>query len=130
MICTVKEVRQNELSLVLPLIKKIFPNADIRITEDDLFFVAFFQGKIIGFLHLTETERYLFLRGIGVHPDYQDSGHGSTLLRKVDEISELTAKKVYLKVKSTNPAVLLYEKFGFMLHRFGVVYTLVKKPNN
>lgn len=130
MICKIREIKPDELSIVLPLIKKLFPNADLQINEDDFFYVAVFHGKIIGFLHLTEAGNHLFLRGVGVHPNYQHSGHGTALLNKVDEISTIASKKVYLKVKAFNPAALLYEKFGFMMHRFGPVYTLIKKPNN
>ncbi|MEM3422749.1 MAG: GNAT family N-acetyltransferase [Candidatus Bilamarchaeaceae archaeon] len=130
MVCKVREIKPNELRIVLSLIKKLFPNANIEIDEDDIFYVAIFNGKIVGFLHITDTDDYIFLRGIGVHPQYQHSGHGSALLTKLDEISTVLSKKVYLKVKAFNPAVLLYEKFGFMMHRFGPTYTLVKKPNN
>lgn len=130
MICNVRELKPGEIGRVLSLIKKLFPNADLEIDEDDLFFVAEAENRIVGFLHLVEYEKYLYIKGIGVDPRYQNKGYGTALMNKIDEISYLSAKKIYLKVKATNPAVLLYEQSGFMMRTFGGVYTLVKKANN
>jgi len=130
MICNVRELKPSEIERVLPLIKKLFPNADLEINEDDIFFIAEAENRIIGFLHLVEYEKYIYVKGVGVDPRYQNKGYGTALMNKIDEITYLSAKKIYLKVKATNPAVLLYEQSGFMMKTFGVVYTLVKKANN
>jgi len=130
MICNVRELKPNEIERVLPLIKKLFPNADLEINEDDIFFIAEAENRIIGFLHLVEYEKYIYVKGVGVDPRYQNKGYGTALMNKIDEITYLSAKKIYLKVKATNPAVLLYEQSGFMMRTFGGVYTLVKKANN
>jgi ribosomal protein S18 acetylase RimI-like enzyme len=130
MICNVRELKPSEIERVLPLIKKLFPNADLEINEDDIFFIAEAENRIVGFLHLVEYEKYIYVKGVGVDPRYQNKGYGTALMNKIDEITYLSAKKIYLKVKATNPAVLLYEQSGFMMKTFGVVYTLVKKANN
>jgi len=130
MICNVRELKPSEIERVLPLIKKLFPNADLEINEDDIFFIAEAENRIIGFLHLVEYEKYMYVKGVGVDPRYQNKGYGTALMNKIDEITYLSAKKIYLKVKATNPAVLLYEQSGFMMKTFGGIYTLVKKANN
>lgn len=130
MICNVRELKPSEIERVLPLIKKLFPNADLEINEDDIFFIAEAENRIIGFLHLVEYEKYIYVKGVGVDPRYQNKGYGTALMNKIDEITYLSAKKIYLKVKATNPAVLLYEQSGFMMKTFGGIYTLVKKANN
>ncbi len=130
MICTVREPTSHELRAVISLIRKLFPSAGLDIGDEDLFFIAEAERRIVGFLHMAEYKNHLYVKGIGIHPDYQNKGYGSTLMAKIDEISSLSAKKVYLKVKAGNPAILLYEQFGFMPRNFGPVCTLVKKPNN
>jgi len=131
MSCLIQEVDPENVDMVLPLIKKIFPNADIEVDEDDLFYVAINKSKIVGFLHLTEREKYIILRGIGVDEGHRNIGNGTSLMAKVDELSKITEKNIVLKVKCLNPAISLYERFGFTMARpFGPVYTLIKKVSN
>ncbi|MFH1222070.1 MAG: GNAT family N-acetyltransferase [Candidatus Micrarchaeota archaeon] len=130
MMCYVREVGPENFPVVLPLIKKLFPAAHITVSQDDLFFVAIYGSKIVGFLHMSEYDDRYVLKGIGVDDDYRNSGNGSMLMEKVEEISAVSEKRIYLKVKATNPALLLYERFGFTLHRFGAICTLVKRPCN
>jgi len=131
MSCLIQEVDPENVDMVLPLIKKIFPNADIEVDEDDLFYVAIHKSKIVGFLHITEKEKYFILKGIGVDERYRNFGNGTSLMEKVEELSKLTEKKIVLKVKCMNPAISLYERFGFTMARpFGPVYTLIKKVHN
>ena len=131
MSCLIQEVDPENVDMVLPIIKKIFPNADIEVDEDDLFYVAIHKSKIVGFLHITEKEKYFILKGIGVDERYRNFGNGTSLMEKVDELSKLTEKKIVLKVKCMNPAISLYERFGFTMAKpFGPVYTLIKKVHN
>ena len=131
MSCLIQEVDPENVDMVLPLIKKIFPNADIEVDDDDLFYVAIHKSKIVGFLHLTEKEKYFILKGIGVDEGYRNFGNGTSLMEKVEELSKLTEKKILLKVKCMNPAISLYERFGFTIAKpFGPVYTLIKKVHN
>ena len=131
MSCLIQEVDPENVDMVLPIIKKIFPNADIEVDEDDLFYVAIHKSRIVGFLHITEKEKYFILKGIGVDERYRNFGNGTSLMEKVEELSKLTEKKIVLKVKCMNPAISLYERFGFTMARpFGPVYTLIKKVHN
>lgn len=129
--CLIQEVDPENVDMILPLIKKIFPDAQIEIDDDDLFYVAIHESEIVGFLHLTEKEKCFILKGIGVDESHRNIGNGTSLMEKVEELSKITEKKVVLKVKCMNPAISLYERFGFtMAKSFGPVYTLVKKAHN
>ncbi len=130
MICTVREIHHNELKEVIPLIKKIFPEASLEFRGDDIFFVATILGRIVGFMHLIEREDYYILQGLGVDEMHRNHGAGNALMEKLEEISRASNKKVFLKVKSINPAVKLYESYGFTVKRFGTVHILEKNRNN
>ncbi len=127
MMYTVREIEEGELAEVIPLIKKIFPHACLDIGEDDLFFVATTENKIIGFLHLSEKENCFVLQGLGIDEEHRRLGAGSALMEKVEQILEATDKRIVLKVKSMNPAVNMYERHGFTIKRFGAVHVLEKK---
>jgi len=126
----VREIFEEELKELIPLIKKIFPNAALDFDDDDLFYVATVDSNIVGFMHLVETEDFFVLKGLGVDETRRNQGAGTALMEKLSQISDSTSKKIYLKVKSLNPAVRLYENYGFIVKKFGTVYTLEKKIHN
>jgi ribosomal protein S18 acetylase RimI-like enzyme len=130
MIYTVREIEEGELAEVIPLIKKIFPYASLDIGEDDLFFVVTAKDRIVGFLHLVEKENCFVLQGLGVDEEHRRTGAGSALMEKVEQILEATDKRIVLKVKSMNPVVNMYERYGFMMKRFGTIHVLEKKRHN
>ncbi|NYZ76715.1 GNAT family N-acetyltransferase [Candidatus Micrarchaeota archaeon] len=130
MICLVKEICEHELKEIMPLIRKVFPNAAIELRGDDLFFVATMRGGIVGFMHLIEREEYFVLQGLGVDEQYRHNGAGNALMEKLEQVSDSANKKIYLKVKNNNPAVRLYESYGFTVKKFGAVHVLVKNRNN
>ena len=130
MFCEIRELDDDEIDGVVPLIKKIFPNASFDFEGDDLFFVATIKDELVGFMHLVEKDDYFVLRGLGVDEEHRGMGVGTALMDKLEQISDSTNKKILLKVKSLNPALHLYENHGFTIKKFGTVYTLEKKINN
>ena len=130
MICEVREIEEDELGEVIPLIQKIFPHASLDFRGDDLFFVATVNDEIVGFLHLVERDNYFVLKGLGVDETHRNQAAGSALLDKVEQISDITDKKIFLKVKSMTLALKLYESHGFMIKKFGTVHILEKKRHN
>lgn len=130
MFCEVREIDDDEIEGVIPLIKKIFPRASIDFGNDDLFFVATVKEEIVGFMHLVEKDEYFILRGLGVDEEHRGMGAGNALMEKLEQVSDSTSKKVFLKVKSLSPAMRLYENHGFMTKKFGTVCTLEKKIHN
>jgi len=130
MFCEIREIDDDEISEVVPLIKRIFPKATFDFGGDDLFFVATVKDEIVGFMHLVEKDECFLLRGLGVDEEHRGMGVGTALMDKLEQISDSTNKRILLKVKSLNPALHLYENHGFTVKKFGAVYTLEKKINN
>lgn len=130
MFCEIREVDDDEIDELVPLIKKIFPKASFDFEGDDLFYVATVKDELVGFMHLVERDDCFVLRGLGVDEEHRSMGVGTALMEKLEQISDSTNKKIFLKVKSMNPALKLYESHGFTIKRFGAVYTLEKKVHN
>lgn len=100
----------------------------------ELFYVAEFKGKIIGYVmaQLEDSNRRSFLipapeligkgkivhlLSIAVLEEYQRRGVGSLLLERVIESSKkLEASRIYLEVRVSNTrAQNLYRKYGFKI---------------
>ncbi|MEW6748242.1 MAG: GNAT family N-acetyltransferase [Candidatus Micrarchaeota archaeon] len=126
---TVRMAKESELDDAKSFIRSIFPDAMVQITEDDTLLLAEHNDKVVGFAHLIDMGDKMVLQGIGVDPSVRGHGVGTILLEHVLESLSDTDMPIYLKVKSMNPAVELYSRYGFMLKRFGDVHVLVKKPN-
>ena len=81
------------------------------------FFVAEFEGKIIGyygFLHILDE---LHILNVAVDPDHRHKGVGRELMRHlVKTARSLSARAVTLEVRESNQsAKRLYEGSGFLL---------------
>lgn len=92
--------------------------------EDDLGFVAddaqnrsvgaawlrLFQDPDRGFGYVNDETPEI---GIAVLPDYRDQGIGTMLLRRLIESAQSRYEAISLSVAAENPAVRLYQRFGF-----------------
>merc|ERR1719343_774851 len=62
--------------------------------------------------HMRVTEKWLYLQGIGVHPESQGKGHGKKMLLWLNGISKAMEAPIYLETESeTN--VRMYQKLGY-----------------
>jgi len=123
----IRVVKPEELDTVLDLLARIFPYADPEISEDDIFLLAESCGKLVGFAHVIEDDEGVLLQGIGVEESIRCHGVGSALIEKVLEIFSDSDKTIFLKANMSNPALELYERFGFKIKRFGSVHILERK---
>ncbi len=130
MICYVRMVRGDEIEEVLDLMQEIFPDANIDISDDDSVFIAEEDDHLLGFAHVIELGDRIILQGLGVEESYRGQGIGTSILEKILEVYGVTDKPIYLKTKSHNPAIDLYERHGFTIKRFGSVHVLVKRQNS
>ena len=91
----------------------------------DIYYVALYRGKIIGYiiarvekrgLHGIDTGKIGHIVSIAVHPDYRRIGLGKLLMHKAEkELKKLGCKRVFLEVRVTNyPAIKLYQKLGYI----------------
>jgi ribosomal protein S18 acetylase RimI-like enzyme len=126
---TIRLVGPGELDEAKDFIRSIFPQAMVQITDEDTVFLAEMHGRPVGFAHLIDDGDSILLQGIGVDKSVRGQGVGTILLEHVLGGLRDSDRPIFLKVKAMNPAIDLYQRYGFMLKRFGDVHVLVKKPN-
>jgi len=91
----------------------------------DIYYVALYRGKIIGYIIARVENRGLpgvdvgkigHIVSIAIHPDYRRRGLGRLLMIKAEEeLKRMGCKRVYLEVRVTNyPAIKLYHKLGYV----------------
>ena len=126
---TVRMADDADLDNAKSFIRSIFPKAMVRISEDDTLLLAEHEDRMVGFAHIIDKGDKIILQGIGVDPSVRGHGVGTILLEHaLDSLSEVDIP-IFLKVKSLNPAIELYGRYGFFLKKFNDVHVLVKKPN-
>jgi len=76
------------------------------------------DDKPVGRLRVVRFEDRIFLGGIQIHPDFQNKGIGTHLIKALIEEGRATGKPLQLDVERTNTrARQLYERLGFQ--RYG-----------
>ncbi|MEM4272701.1 MAG: GNAT family N-acetyltransferase [Candidatus Bilamarchaeaceae archaeon] len=113
---------------IFRLVRKIFPKALPRFSENDFYFIAKAGGKDAGFAHLIKKNGKILLQGIGVVEGCRGKGIGGMLMDKVIDFANGEGMDILLKVKPSNcPALNLYEKKGFTIKKVRDTYILERK---
>ena len=112
------------------LLAEIFPDAGARIGENDSFFVAE-DNSLVGFVHFSEDERKIVVKGLGVAPGRRRGGVGGMLLDALLARAKAGRKSVFLKTRVDNPAAGLYASRGFFVKktRGGTLLMVLRSPN-
>lgn len=76
--------------------------------------VVVVEGKDVGVLGLENREAKVYVTRIEIHPDWQNRGVGSAVMRQVLAQAAVEGKAVSLHVFEINPARRLYERLGFV----------------
>ncbi len=94
--------------------------------------VIVLDGSDIGYLKTDRTDKEIFLANVHVHPDYQNQGIGSRIIKSLLVDAEQQGVPVSLKVLKVNQAAQrLYERFGFSIEEEAEDYYLMRAlPNN
>lgn len=129
MTITIYIAKEDELGVVLALIKELFPNSLISNNPEDVFIIAKEDLDLIGFVHIARIKHRAVIQGIGVVRDFQNKGVGSRLIEYALDRLQLE-NEIYLRVKEDNmPALSLYSKYGFFLKKYGKMHVLCRvKP--
>lgn len=69
--------------------------------------------EIIGVMIVSDDYNSLNLYTLYVHPDYRSDGIGSKLMEKFIDMVDKRSMRAFLEVTEHNPAIDLYERFGF-----------------
>lgn len=89
--------------------------------------VIVLDGSDIGYLKIDHMEREIFLANLHVHPDYQNQGIGSRILKSLLGEAEQQGVSVSLKILKVNQAARrLYERFGFSIEEEAEDYYLMR----
>jgi ribosomal protein S18 acetylase RimI-like enzyme len=94
--------------------------------------VIVLDGTDIGYLKIDRMSREIFLANLHVHPDYQNQGTGSKILKSLLVEAERQGVSVSLKALKVNQAALrFYERFGFSIEEEAEDYYLMRAlPDN
>jgi ribosomal protein S18 acetylase RimI-like enzyme len=81
-------------------------------------YVAKLQGKVVGFISAADMDDAAIIVALGVLPQYQGSGIGKGLIKKVEEDVAGRGKKRLLVSTSNDdlPALAFYQSLGFQLY--------------
>jgi ribosomal protein S18 acetylase RimI-like enzyme len=94
--------------------------------------VIVLDGSDIGYLKIDRAESEIFLANVHVHPDYQNQGIGTRVIKSLLVEAGQQGVPVRLKVLKVNEAALrLYERFGFSIEEEAESYYLMRSlPDN
>lgn len=89
--------------------------------------VIVLDGSDIGYLKVDRTGEEIFLVNIHVHPDHQNQGIGSGIIKSLLVEAERHGLPVSLKVLKVNKAARrFYERFGFSVEEEADDYYLMR----
>lgn len=75
-------------------------------TEED-------EDAILGVMVVSDNYDYMNLQTLYVHPDYRGEGIGSEMMDKFTDFLNSRSLSAFLEVDAQNPAIALYERYGF-----------------
>ncbi len=81
-------------------------------------YVAKVENNIIGFISFTEADDTVIIVALGMLPQYQSSGVGTSLIEKVEtEAKRLLKKKLLVSTSNDDlPALAFYQSLGFQIY--------------
>jgi len=81
-------------------------------------FAAKLENNIIGFISFTEADDAVIIVALGMLPQYQSSGVGTSLIEKVDaEAKKLLKKRLLVSTSNDDlPALAFYQSLGFQIY--------------
>uniref|UniRef100_H2Z2D5 N-acetyltransferase domain-containing protein n=1 Tax=Ciona savignyi TaxID=51511 RepID=H2Z2D5_CIOSA len=114
-------VRPHHVPTINAMCRHFFwPGVDLSesLQYPDFSVVALYKKMVIGFGFLVPDVAFneTYISFLLVHPDWQQAGIGTFMLYHL--MQTCMGKDVTLHVSASNPAMLLYQRFGFKPERF------------
>ncbi|XP_023686849.1 cysteine-rich protein 2-binding protein [Paramormyrops kingsleyae] len=114
-------VRPNHIPSVNSMCHEIFwPGVDLSecLQYPDFSVVVLYKKVVIGFGFMVPDVKYneAYISFLLVHPDWRRAGIGTFMIYHL--IQTCMGKDVTLHVSASNPAMLLYQKFGFKTEEY------------
>ena len=93
--------------------------------------IILLKRKTIGRLYVWETETQIRLIDISILPEYKNKGIGTRILKDLIKRANKAGKVLNLHVAHHNPALKLYERFGFKTTEdTGAYYFMERMPES
>jgi ribosomal protein S18 acetylase RimI-like enzyme len=97
--------------------------------DNAVFLVILVDGVPAGRLYLWRRPNQIQLVDIALLPQYRNSGIGTALVRDLVESADRAGLPIELHVEGHNPAMRLYERFGFQkVEDEGVYWRMLRPP--
>ena len=132
-------VRSNELSVTnwTQAVKDQF--CDTQFAQQDQyyranypharFFIIEHNAQRVGRLYLSDEPDLLALMDISLIESQRGQGHGTAIMQWLTALADRTQRVMRLYVETDNPALRLYERFGFQPNdRHGVYIKMLRSP--
>lgn len=71
------------------------------------------EDIVSGIMVLSDSQSYININNLYVHPDHRKCGYGGQLLEKLTELLDSRCVNSFLKVADNNEAQFLYKHYGF-----------------
>lgn len=78
--------------------------------------IIFVDNIAVGVTTFSEEDVFYRVGLTMIHPDYQNKGIGSAVLKEYIKIAEKDNKKIIIKTYKDNPAQNLYKRLGFKVY--------------
>jgi ribosomal protein S18 acetylase RimI-like enzyme len=89
------------------------------------------KSEKIGHLYIWRSTGEIRIIDIALLPKFQNRGIGSNILKQLTEESDKKDKKLTIHVEQQNPAIHLYERFGFKkISEEGIYFFMERQPLN
>ncbi len=98
------------------------------------YYKAFYKGKLAGYCGMYninyKVPNYCKIATLGVKEEYRQNGIGKAMMQKMlDTAKQLRLEKIKLEVNTKNPALKMYENFGFKIVEFKENYYEISKED-